>query len=708
MAAKNAAAPISAISSKRNASFNRLAATPTQRTAQPVHPIQPKAPAADKPAENCTATIAISPVISVTATKQSAVDVEGIYHQLDFHVPDHIVYLRATAVPCDPHGQRFLWCTSGEWRFVRALRHSERSLLRCELETMAAIPAGGWKMETDNPDPAKAWAPAGIVIAPVAEEKPVEGADEQTPAPSKPVTLNSEPALFAGDGIWAGRSFLGDTDMTRGELWLKLASELELALLAVLRDAAAKHPDKIGAIPTYGNLLHGCLNAMLGGPDGKADTRVVTLFAKHGKAYNLQKYAASLLDFAPPPAAAPLVPDYGTTSDKPGPLETIVTDMIKFLGTVAPLGEASGPALELATANLNAWKTYLTALRNRALYAERGELPVEPLLLRLPSHDSLLANPFHIDERVVLTRVLTIVASATNVFVGTGRPASTTRMEDLGALLQQVMVMAEGPSPPSPTQMRLFSFFQDLLLLVTTTSLVNADVAQWLAAHDVTDIATAWQQYEYISREQLVKVALARARTLFETWDDWPGSQHNVTQLRLMWEAEVAARELAGRKPPQKPSSIRGRGSPRVESPNAPSSPELARMADGRAAAGRKVSTVRAVPSRAATAAGKRTTSTAESPLAGPPAGASPHVSPSHATSGAAREVHSQSPSAASPPKHEGEIAPHAIHPDVLAAASALLAEGADIRAAHPEAATALLRYEQVLVDLLAGLVPPE
>jgi hypothetical protein len=72
------------------------------------------------------------------------------------------------------------------------------------------------------------------------------------------------------------------------------------------------------------------LDALQGvrGSSGKADTKIASLFARHGKAYNLVKYAAAVVE-----GSRALVcddsfvsPDYGSTPDKPGPLETVLGD----------------------------------------------------------------------------------------------------------------------------------------------------------------------------------------------------------------------------------------------------------------------------------------------------------------------------------------------------------------------------------------------
>ncbi len=122
------------------------------------------------------------------------------------------------------------------------------------------------------------------------------------------------------------------------------------------------------------------------------------------------------------------------------------------------------------------------------------------------------------------------------------------------------------------------------------------------------------------------------------------------------------------------------------------------------------MSNTRAVAPRAQS--GKRVTTTTESPLAGPPSNAevahAPNTPPSQqaesAHSSAIKEAHQED----AEPDHEHTLSREhtTVRPDVLAAALALLAEGPDLRTAHPEAVATLLRYEQVLGALLADLAP--
>ena len=327
-----------------------------------------------------------------------------------------------------------------------------------------------------------------------------------------------------------------------------------------------------------GDVLSRALEAIQGiSAGGKADVKIATLFARHGKAYNLIKYASAVIEgaHAVPMDDNPVIPDYSSSAERPGPLEAVVGDMVRLANSCAGGGAASTLALDIAAANLQAWKAHLLGLRTAALYAERKAAPFsQPLVLRRQPHGGEIVLPmeevFTVDEAVVLRRLLLIVCDAVRAYVSfsngakdNGEHLQPARIEDMHTYLAAT---AELVSPPSPIQTQLFGFFSDLLTLVLVTPLDNAHVFQWLSQHDVTDVATAWQQFEWISGQQLVKVALARAQQLLDTWEEWTGAQHNATILREMWNSVISARELAGPRPHASPG-VGGMGMEERESP---------------------------------------------------------------------------------------------------------------------------------------------
>ena len=198
----------------------------------------------------------------------------------------------------------------------------------------------------------------------------------------------------------------------------------------------------------------------------------------------------------------------------------------------------------------------------------------EPLTVRRGTHEETLADPRAVDEAVVLRRLLDIISGAVAAFVwcnqGQQGALPPAGVHGLRALFETV---AQLPLQPSSTQMSLFAFFDDLLALVTASSMETPAVVAWLTHHEVTDVASAWQQYDWIAREQLVKVALSRAAQLLGTWDDWLPARHNVAVLADGWGRIMQARELAGPRPsPRAFSTAQGRSSPRQASP-APGTP---------------------------------------------------------------------------------------------------------------------------------------
>lgn len=388
--------------------------------------------------------------------------------------------------------------------------------------------------------------------------------------------LPTAPEYFTSDGVYAGPSHLVWSSVTRAELWGRISGELETALLTLLRDVAAKH-DNV-SVPAAGGMLPAVLAAIQGlgsGRGDKADIKVATLFAGHGKAYNLVKYAAAVhaAAAAVPCDAGPVTPDYGAAPDRPGPLEAAAGDMARLLAACAGTSDASTLALAVAQHNIASWKTWLTNARTTALYAARGDAPVrEPFTLRHGAVVDTVADPLAVDETIVLRRLLgDVLCGAIAAFTrsadhtGEGHTgdehAGDAAPHDIRTLGAVLAAAASLRMPPSASQTALFAFFSDLLQLVTTTHVDVPTARAWLETHDVTDVASAWQQYEWISREQLVKVALARAAQLLQTWDDWLGARHNAAVLTDAWAATMHERERTGPRVPPASAAPRTRAS---------------------------------------------------------------------------------------------------------------------------------------------------